>query len=74
MKIIGFVKKCTPVSLWGWFETDQGFNIRKPLGMYPDLIPGFTPAAISMPMQEPVISTQKSLWTRIWAWLINLFK
>lgn len=34
VRVTRFIRQCTPVSLWGWYETNQDFNIRKPLG-YP---------------------------------------
>lgn len=82
MRIIGFVKKCTEVSRYGWFETDLGFNIRKPLWMYPELLPvGLLPeesavkAVIFTPLHESIMPTQqRSLWARLWAWFINLWR
>ena len=77
MKIIGFVKKCTGVSRWGWFETDQRFNIRKPLWIYPELMPGQVNNHIADGFRYnnlEVPEDSRSLWARIKDWFINLFK
>ena len=71
MRVIAFIKKCTESSLWGWFETDKGFNIRKPLWMYPDLV--MNKVTPEVPLSVDTI-TRKSLWQHIKEWFLNLIR
>jgi len=71
MRLTKFLKKCTSVSKYGWFETDLGFNVRKPLA-----IPMWDMEAEDKPKEVKPLEVEptKSLWQRIKEWFKRLWK
>lgn len=65
MHLIKLIKK-TSGQKHGWYETDKGILIRKPLGQNIDK--EFIP---NLDLEAPI---KKSLWQRIKEWIYGLFQ
>lgn len=75
--------KITAGRCHGWYETDQGFNVRKPLGSVDAGIGVYgaraSPASESSGMDEAKgdLSShpaQKSRWQRFKEWIIKMYR
>ena len=72
MRLLRLLRK-TSGGYHGWYETDKGFNVRKPLGMvYNEEVETKTyegPLEASYPVATIVTLAKTSWWRRLLNWL-----
>ena len=78
-QVISFIRKCTSVSQWGWFDTNLGFLVRKRLGDYSNLTSDLSSISgneipDSLAYKTSAGITRKSLWQRVKDYFNKLFK